>query len=266
MKKIITILSLLCGIASAQPWYAVMVDEDGYIAYPTNGIINGVLFTNVQVIADSGAYYTGTDTETALQEIGASGVLTAFTEGSIIFMGSSALTQDNSNLFWDDTNKRLGIGTANPMVDLHLYTATGTAIQRLESDDSAAGIMQVQLYNDGNKELSAGKLGTAVNFFGLGSGAILNRDGNMNIISDGNDPIIFYTDVTDAQSLAATEKMRLAADGELILVGDTISIRTSKTPASAAATGLPGEIVWDTDYIYICVGTNTWKRAAISTW
>ena len=38
------------------------------------------------------------------------------------------------------------------------------------------------------------------------------------------------------------------------------------TPASAAATGTEGDIAWDSDYIYVAVGTNTWKRAALSTW
>ena len=38
------------------------------------------------------------------------------------------------------------------------------------------------------------------------------------------------------------------------------------TPASAAATGDAGEIRWDANYIYVCVGTNTWKRAALATW
>lgn len=41
---------------------------------------------------------------------------------------------------------------------------------------------------------------------------------------------------------------------------------TNATPASATATGVKGQIVWDTNYIYVCVATNTWKRAAISTW
>jgi len=38
------------------------------------------------------------------------------------------------------------------------------------------------------------------------------------------------------------------------------------TPASATATGTAGTVVWDSSYIYVCVATNTWKRAAISTW
>lgn len=47
---------------------------------------------------------------------------------------------------------------------------------------------------------------------------------------------------------------------------NVVNINTSKTPASAGATGTLGDICWDSSYIYVCVGTNTWKRAAISTW
>lgn len=38
------------------------------------------------------------------------------------------------------------------------------------------------------------------------------------------------------------------------------------TPASAAATGTAGTILWDASYIYVCVAANTWKRVAIATW
>lgn len=47
---------------------------------------------------------------------------------------------------------------------------------------------------------------------------------------------------------------------------DAIRIRTAQTPASAGATGTAGMICWDSSYVYVCVATNTWKRAAISTW
>jgi hypothetical protein len=38
------------------------------------------------------------------------------------------------------------------------------------------------------------------------------------------------------------------------------------TPASAAATGTAGTVLWDADYIYVCTATDTWKRVAIATW
>lgn len=40
--------------------------------------------------------------------------LPTLTSGSILFSNGTTIAQDNSNLFWDDTNKRLGIGTTSP--------------------------------------------------------------------------------------------------------------------------------------------------------
>jgi len=37
------------------------------------------------------------------------------------------------------------------------------------------------------------------------------------------------------------------------------------TPASSSAAGKIGSVVWDTGFIYVCTATNTWKRAALST-
>ncbi len=54
--------------------------------------------------------------------------------------------------------------------------------------------------------------------------------------------------------------------GIVRLGGDSIRIMSSKTPASASATGSQGQIAWDASYIYVCTAANTWKRAAIATW
>ena len=54
--------------------------------------------------------------------------------------------------------------------------------------------------------------------------------------------------------------------GKVILGTDVVNVSETKTPASAAATGTTGDIAWDADYIYVCTATDTWKRAAISTW
>jgi hypothetical protein len=46
---------------------------------------------------------------------GGTGTSTQFTLGSVVFAGASGVyTQDNANFFWDDTNNRLGLGTASP--------------------------------------------------------------------------------------------------------------------------------------------------------
>jgi len=48
---------------------------------------------------------------------------TGFTTGSVHFTGAAAaLTQDATNFFWDNTDKRLGIGTNAPSAIIHSYT------------------------------------------------------------------------------------------------------------------------------------------------
>lgn len=47
-------------------------------------------------------------------------------------------------------------------------------------------------------------------------------------------------------------------DGPMILANPTV-------PASSSATGTAGQISWDSDYVYICVANNTWKRIALTS-
>ena len=47
---------------------------------------------------------------------------------------------------------------------------------------------------------------------------------------------------------------------------DAFRVRTSRTPASASASGNAGTIAWDSSYIYVCIATNTWRRVAHATW
>lgn len=45
----------------------------------------------------------------------------------------------------------------------------------------------------------------------------------------------------------------------------TGSVTVSTTPpANSTSTGSAGQIAWDSNSIYICVGTNSWKKAALS--
>ena len=41
---------------------------------------------------------------------------------------------------------------------------------------------------------------------------------------------------------------------------------SSTAPATASSTGTAGDIRYDADYVYICIATDTWKRAALATW
>lgn len=47
---------------------------------------------------------------------GGTGTSTAFTQGSIVFSGASGVySQDNANLFWDDSNNYLGVGVSSSL-------------------------------------------------------------------------------------------------------------------------------------------------------
>lgn len=47
---------------------------------------------------------------------------------------------------------------------------------------------------------------------------------------------------------------------------NAIRIRNSSTPSSATDFGVPGEIRWDENYIYVCWDIDKWKRVALSSW
>jgi hypothetical protein len=55
--------------------------------------------------------------------------LPSLTSGSVLFSNGTTIAQDNANLFWDDTNNRLGIGTNAPTSKLTVIDETLAEIQ-----------------------------------------------------------------------------------------------------------------------------------------
>tara|TARA_Y100000310_G_C20643432_1_gene795248 strand:- start:1439 stop:1750 length:312 start_codon:yes stop_codon:yes gene_type:complete len=55
------------------------------------------------------------------------------------------------------------------------------------------------------------------------------------------------------------------------LEGRATTLESSKlqwvsVPASASASGVPGQIAYASGNLYVCVSSNTWQRVAIATW
>ncbi len=65
----------------------------------------------------------------------------SFTSGSIPFQGTSALTQDNSNLFFNDSKNTLGVGTATPTAKLSITgsSSSGTGTITSSSGTTVTG-------------------------------------------------------------------------------------------------------------------------------
>lgn len=77
--------------------------------------------------------------------------------------------------------------------------------------------------------------------------------------------------IAKAQAQAVQQSRLNASLAERRAESLTSSLAVTKlqwadAPVSAAAAGTAGQIAYDAGYIYVCVGLNEWKRAALSTW
>jgi hypothetical protein len=85
-----------------------------------------------------------------------------------------------------------------------------------------------------------------VSLSGVGSNRLLTSDGSTtNIV--GQSGLLFDESTFDISA-------------------NTLRLRSSRTPASALASGNAGDVCWDSNYLYICVSSNTWKRSSLSSW
>jgi hypothetical protein len=92
------------------------------ITSPSNHILISNTSGNIQlslpqaIAASSAPTFSGLTLSSPLSVTnGGTGSASIFTAGSVVFAGTSGVyNQDNASLFWDNTNNRLGIGTASP--------------------------------------------------------------------------------------------------------------------------------------------------------
>jgi hypothetical protein len=60
--------------------------------------------------------------------------LPSLTSGSVLFSDGTTIAQDNANLFWDNSNNRLGVGTTTPQTALHVISTAAAGVARLGYD------------------------------------------------------------------------------------------------------------------------------------
>lgn len=139
-----------------------------------------------------------------------------------------------------DNTGNIGIKTGAPVYDLDVnggiggrFTNTGNnASARLIYEDNGASL---RLYKQG-------AIGTA-KFAASGDSYV--KGGGFGIKTD--------PDVYD---------LEVSGSGEFCGI-----VNASKyVPSATSSKGHKGEMAWDSDYIYICTATNTWKRVGIGTW
>jgi hypothetical protein len=118
--------------------------------------------------------------------------LPALTSGSVLFSNGTTIAQDNANLFWDDTNNRLGIGTATPTHGLNVYTTVADTGILLDSNTNPAFIIK----RGGVERLKLTASGSIGTINGLGNGLAFQTDSveRMRFSTTGNALINTGTD------------------------------------------------------------------------
>ena len=177
---------------------------------------------------------------------------------------------ENPAIFVDGANSYVGIGTAVPSQKIHVSgpgpsalfleadtdnaNEDDTSYIKMSQDGGASNAIMGLCPNSASKDPAGnaytGTIGSSF-LFGSSTSLQLGAAGDVKVtIKQAGNVGIGTTNPTELLDIAS----------------DSIRIRNSQTPASAAATGTAGQIAWDANYVYVCVATDTWKRTSLSTW
>lgn len=183
---------------------------------------------------------------------------------------------EGDNLYYTDALARAAI-TASGALALDADTGVLTFTQG-NSDTVAEGVNNLY-YTAGRFEFTLSQKttddltqGTTNKYFSntLARGSIsatgdLDYDNVTGVISY-TAPTLFsgsYNDLTDTPTLFDGAYTSLTS---IPAAFTTNKIATATAPTSATDTGTAGEVRYDADFIYVCVATDTWVRAALLTW
>lgn len=171
------------------------------------------------------------------------------------------------------TGTGLGIGTTTPSGLLHLASdaATSTIFNSVCSDTASDapvfngrkshGTHATPAQVDVADNMLCRIIGSAYGTTTWKNCASINIK-NVKTVTDTDSEGYITFDTTGNGVTYSTERLRIQSDG-------AFRVSNQRTPpANAGATGTAGELIFDiaNGYMYLCVATNTWKRATLATW
>lgn len=124
-----------------------------------------------------GLVTTGAQTFAGAKTFSSAPAFSTMTNGSVLFTDTGGLlSQDNTSLFWDNTNKRLGIGDGTPLA---MFTVGSGDLFQVNDSGNIAAI--------GGAAHTIGNSGGALNIDSSGTGAInLGTSANGKTVTIGN--------------------------------------------------------------------------------
>lgn len=134
------------------------------------------------------------------------------------FSGTSAISSE-SNLFWDATNDRLGIGTNTPSYNLSIVGGTSAAVVSAFQNTSISGYSGAHLLNN--------------------SGVLMGHFGYANASTTAFSDLVFFGSIASKAVIfttADTEKMRIFAGGNVHIGTTPASDNGARLQVSGTAT------------------------------
>lgn len=90
-----------------------------------------------------------------------------------------------------------------------------------------------------------------------------------NVAIDGEEPLTLQSFVDDvfATSIAFAVNTANTANDSVTAINNRLQgFQMSDPPETAASPGTTNSIAIDSDFLYVCVAADTWKRVALSGW
>lgn len=180
---------------------------------------------------------------------------------------SGVQAQLNSKIDGSGTTGRIPkFNDSNTLTDSRIFeSSTGTFIHEESSSSTPLTITKggttiarfkgESTYNNSNLQITPGTESTpAINFGSRsGMGAV---DSNTGIYSSAVDNIELVTGGTTGLSINSSQKVTLPGK---------LNKAVESAPASTSASGTAGDIIVASDGIYVCIATDTWRKATLST-
>ena len=210
-------------------------------------------------------------------------------------------TQNEARIFAQRTHLLIGSSLENTK-DVYIQSANDIilrngaypAIKVLRNGATNSAAQSVELHwggNTGGKKLETTSTGVTVTG-ALTAGGLtyptVNGTNGQVLTSDGAGNVAWGVGGGGGASVTISDTPPAASAGDLWWESDSGRLKiyyqdvdssqwvdvapplapalSSNAPATASSTGSAGDIRYDSGYVYVCVATDTWKRAALTTW
>lgn len=245
-------------------------------------------FTNCEFRQLSGGTLPNSDTYAGVNapETGKTGTVTLITSAAEALHAVGDVVIEDNLIVGDTITPRAKVhiagGTEGASDWLSIFNNSSVEVAKAFVDSSGNGALalantldQVQVFLSSSR-LVASYLNTPLlvingtSHNGVGVMEVNQSDntntGGLTIRSTTGGSLRFWVDSSNNRYITVgnTDAIKIDSSGSTTALVGNFRIAAPTVPASATDTGSAGEIAWDSDYVYVCVATNTWKKSGLN--